>query len=200
MDSLMVTVKRIVLSSLCVAACILPASAQTTASQSESEDVEPRIIGAPGTTLIGISGFADHFLSRSRDLPLNYSIELEVAHFVSRRVAAYGGLSGAGSLGGDVEEEVSGVGASALHLFGGGRVYFTPQSMASVYAAADYWTQVTDREDGDAGSIVGKIGGQAAISSRASVFAEAGYGIGLTALRDGRVVRMLARIGVRFKW
>ncbi len=183
-----------------LAVCSSPTSAQDLITQSESEDIEPRVIGTQGTTLIGISGFADHFLSRSRDLPLNYSLELEVARFVSQRIAVYGGLSGSGSLGGDPGDEVSGIGASALHLFSGGRYYFTPLSMASLYAAADYWTQLTDREEGDAGSIVAKFGAQAAISSRASVFAEAGYGLGLTALRDGRVVRMVGRIGVRFKW
>ena len=52
--------------------------------------------------------------------------------------------------------------------------------MISLYGAGEYWAQLTQRAEQDAGSIVVKLGLHAALSSRASLFAEGGYGFGLT--------------------
>ena len=89
---------------------------------------------------------------------------------------------------------------TSLHAFGAAAYYFTPQSMASFYAGAGYWAQITARDGADRGFILGLGGIDAALSSRANVFVEGGYGIGLTKTDDGATrQRFVARLGVRVK-
>lgn len=166
-----------------------------------SEEVEPRIIGTTGTMLMGVSGYLDRFSAPDDALPVNYTLQLDVGRFVSRRIVVRGGLAGSGVFGGaEDEERATGVGAAALHVFGGASWYFTPQSLASLYAGAEYWSQITSRESGDRGVIVGRLGIQGALSSRASAFMEGGYGVGLTRDEEGETrTRMLLQVGVRVK-
>lgn len=165
-----------------------------------NEDVEPRLIARPGTTAIGLGGYADRITSEDDNLPLNLSLQVDVSHFLTTHIAARGGVIGSAALGGDPDALPSGVGVPSLHGFAAAAWYFTPQSMASFYAGAGYWAQLTARDGADRGSIVGLGGIEAALSSRANGFLEAGYGFGLTRTDDGATrQRFVARLGVRVK-
>jgi hypothetical protein len=187
---------------LFVLVCAVPIEAQTTAaSDSRDEDVEPLQIAGAGTTLIGISGFFDQFFVPGRAMPANYAAELEAARFITARIAVHGGLRGAGSIGGDTTEDLpTGTGAMALHAIAGARFYFTPRSIASLYAGGEYWAQLTRRIAGDAGTAFGIAGVDGALSSRATVFLEGGYGVGLTREEGDLRRRMVGRLGVRLKF
>ncbi len=164
------------------------------------EDVEPRVVGTRGTTAIGLAGYADRITSADDDLPLNLTLQVDVGRFLTQRIAVRGGVVGTGALGGDPEARAAGVGVPALHAFGAASYYFTPRSMASVYAGAGYWAQITGRDGADRGSILGLAGLEGALSSRATVFLEGGYGVGLTRTGDGATrQRFVARLGVRVK-
>jgi hypothetical protein len=112
------------------------------------------------------------------------------------------GVLGTGSIGGDDStDEPTGPVAPALHVGGGGLFYFTPGSMVSAYAGMEYWAQVSRRTDNDAGTAVGKFGLQAAISSRASVFAEGGYGVNLRRGDEGETItRIVGQLGLRIRF
>ena len=165
-----------------------------------SEDVEPRVIGTPGTTAIGLAGYADRISSEDDNLPLNLTLQVDVSRFLTKRIAVRGGVVGSGALGGDPDALPAGVGVPSLQAFASANWYFTPQSMASVYAGAGYWAQITARDGADRGSILGLAGLEGALSSRATVFLEGGYGIGLTKTEEGATrQRFVARLGVRVK-
>jgi hypothetical protein len=175
--------------------------AVTTLVQPE-EEIEPRTIGTSGTTLIGFSGFIDRFSSSEIALPTNYTAYVDVSRFITKRIVARFGVAGAGRFGGEEDDDLpTGPGAMAVHGFGGAHYYFTPESMVSFFAGAEYWAQITRRSDAKAGAVVGKGGLQAAVSSRASVFLEGGYGIDLTKGEDDEIVsRFVGQIGIRLKF
>lgn len=179
-----------------------PAGTRAQTTTQSSEEVEPRIIGTAGTMLTGFSGYIDRFFSSERGLPFNYSMQIDVGRFVSRHLVVRGGMRGSGSVGGDDAEDLAtGQGAPALHAFAGVLHYFRPQSMASFYAGADYWGQITKRNGLDAGTIVGVAGLQGALSSRVSLFLESGYGAALQKNDDDvRVTRIIGQVGVRLKF
>jgi hypothetical protein len=191
-----------------IAAAALSLAASTAhAQQPESrpvpEDIEPRTIGTTGTMLIGVSGFIDRFHSPEQQLPLNLTAHVDVGRFVTPRIVLRGGLAGSGSFGGDDAEELArGQGVAALHAFVGGAYYFRPQSMLSLYAGGDYWAQLTQRgEVPEAGSVVGLLGVQGALSSRAHVFIEGGYGMALSLdVDEVRPRRVVGRVGFRLKF
>jgi len=165
-----------------------------------NEDVEPRVIGTRGTTAIGLAGYADRISSEDDNLPLHLTLQVDVSHFLTRRIAVRGGVVGSGALGGDPDNVATGVGVTSLHAFAAANYYFTPGSMASFYAGAGYWAQLTARDGPDRGAVLGLGGLEAAVSSRASLFMEGGYGIGLTRTDDGATrQRFIARLGVRVK-
>ena len=198
-----------------VIGCAAPSAAQVTGSAdarpegvtpaedrpvTPNEDVEPRVVGVRGTTAIGVAGYADRIASEDDNLPLHLTLQVDVSHFLTTRIAVRGGVIGSGALGGDPDGVATGVGVTALHAFGSAACYFTPGSMASFYAGAGYWAQITARDGPDNGSILGLGGMEAALSSRANVFVEGGYGIGLTKTDAGATrQRFVARIGVRVK-
>ena len=170
---------------------------------SVEEDVEPRIIGRPGTTLIGFSGFADRAFSTETLMPLNYVVQADAVRFVTGHLAIRLGAAGSGSLGGSEDDQAAlpaGTGAPALRAFGGGIYYLRPKSMISLYGAGEYWAQLTQRSEKDAGAIVFKLGVHAAVSSRASLFVEGGYGVGLTrGTGDELVTRLSGQVGFRLR-
>jgi hypothetical protein len=176
------------------------AQTPTTSAASASEETEPRLIGTNGTTMIGAAGYVDRFSSSEDTFPTNYTLHVDVSRFVTSRIAIRGGFVGTTSVG--TEEDLpKGPGASALHALVGGVYYFTPRSMASLYAGGEYWAQLTQRATSDAGVIVGTGGVQGLVSSRASVFIEGGYGIGLTRGDEGELrSRIVGRAGVRLKF
>lgn len=175
---------------------------QAQSSTPRNEDVEPRVIGSKGTTLVGISGNFDESFSSAQRLPINYSVQVDVGRFVSDAFVLRGGVRGTGSVGGDDSENLpTGSGAAALHGFAGLLYYLTPRSLISLYTGAEYWAQVTQRDSRDAGSIVGTFGVQGALSSRASIFVETGYGVGLRKNTDDiRVTRIVGQVGVRLRF
>jgi hypothetical protein len=164
--------------------------------------VEPRIIGATGTVMAGFSGNIDSSFSSERDLPFNYSVQVDVSRFVTNAVVFRGGFRGSGSVGGDDADELAtGQGVPSTYAFGGLLYYFTPKSIVSVYTGADYWAQLTQRDGSDAGAIVGIAGVQGLLSSRVSLFLEGGYGAALQKNDDDvRVTRIVGQIGVRLKF
>src|SRR5688572_296209 len=159
------TLTRTVTAVWIVLACTATAHAQSVPTT--SEDIEPRVIGTTGTMLVGLSGYLDEFFSSERRLPLNYSAQVDVGRFLTKAFVVRGGLRGSGSVGGDASEDLAaGSGAPALHAFAGLLHYLTAQSLVSVYAGAEYWAQLTQRRSPDAGSVVGTLGVQGALSSR----------------------------------
>jgi hypothetical protein len=190
-----------------VVAAVVPSRAQVTGNAdapapavTPNEDIEPRVIGTPGTMALGLSGYADWITSAGDNLPFNLTLQVDFSRFVTRSIAVRGGVAGAAAFGGDPDDRTDGTGQPALHAFGAGLYYFTPQSLASAYAGAGYWAPITGRDGADAGSVLGLGGVDAAISSRALVFLEGGYGVGLTKSDDGATrQRFIARVGVRFK-
>ena len=187
-----------------IALAVLTSTAMTSAQTTTqlSEELEPRIIGTAGTMVTGFSGYIDRFFSSERGLPFNYSMQVDVGRFVTRTLVVRGGMRGSGSVGGDDADELAtGQGVPAMHAFAGLLHYFTPQSMASFYAGADYWAQISQRDGADAGTIIGVAGVQGALSSRVSVFLEGGYGSALQKNDDDvRVTRFVGQIGVRLKF
>jgi hypothetical protein len=170
-------------------------------SQPTSEDLEPRTIGSAGATLVGIAGYMDKFSSSEDTFPWTYTVHVDVTHFLTDRIAIRGGLAGTGSFGGDDADQPAGIGAPALHGTAGALFYFSPLSMVSLYSGIDYWAQLTQRADSDAGSLVGTLGVQGALSSRASLYLEGGYGLGLSkGDEDETLRRFVGRIGVRLKF
>jgi hypothetical protein len=79
--------------------------------------------------------------------------------------------------------------------------YFTPEAIMSFYTSTEYWAQLTQRAGADSGSIVAQGGLQAAVSSRASLFVEAGYGARLTRGKEGELMtRIVGQVGLRIKF
>jgi hypothetical protein len=194
-----------------LASCLLllisaaAADAQSTEArppQADTEETEPRIIGRAGMTMIGFSGFADRAFSTVSLMPLNYTVQADGLRFITGHIAVRFGVAGSGSIGGDdADSRPSGTGVPALRAFAGGLYFLRPKSMLSPYAGAEYWAQLTERAGKDSGSIVGKLGLQAAVSSRTALFAEGGYGLGLTKGPDEeRVTRIVAQIGFRVRF
>jgi hypothetical protein len=150
--------------------------------------------------MIGFGGYLDRVYSSERLLPLNYTLQIDVSRFVSKRVVVRGGLTGSGSAGGDdPEDRPTGIGAPALHASGGLFFYLKPQSMWSPYAGAEYWIQLTQRADDDRGAVIGSLGLEGAVSRRLGIFMEGGYGLGLTG-PDEQTNRLVARVGMRLKF
>lgn len=175
-----------------------PADGQA-AAVTPNEDIEPRIVGAPGSMSVGIGGYGDQVRS-DETRPFNLTLHVDVTRFLTAKIAVRGGVVGSGTIGGDPDVLPAGVGMPALNAFGAGLYYFTPRAIASVYAGAGYWAQITARDGPDRGSVLGIGGIEAAVSSRATVFVEGGYGADLTRTDDdGTRQRIMGRIGVRLK-
>lgn len=166
-----------------------------------SEDVEPRTIGDTGTTLIGFSGYVDRYFSSERGMAANYTTQFDIGRFVTPTLVARGGIAGSGSLGGEDTDTSAGIGVPALHLSAGLLHYFTPRSMLSLFAGGEYATALTRRDATERGSLMGLFGIQGALSARASVFVEGGYGIALMRGEDDEALsRTAGRIGLRLKF
>jgi hypothetical protein len=199
------TIGRALASGLLLFASLTTAEAQSpeaAAPQANTEEIEPRIVGRAGTTTIGFSGFVDRAFSTTSLMPLNYTVQAEGLRFITGHIAARLGAAGSGSLGGDeADARPTGTGAPALRAFVGGMYFLRPKSMISPYAGAEYWAQLTQRSGKDAGSIVGTFGLQAAVSSRTALFAEAGYGFGMTRGSENELVtRIVGQIGFRVRF
>ncbi len=195
------SITALVLAFLVGAASAVHAQTESAPEQARTEETEPRSVGSPGMLMVGVSGYLDRFFSSEETFPTNYTAQVDVGRFLTRRFVVRGGIAGTGSYGGDESESAAtGVGAPALHAFGGLLLYFSPQSMVSFYSGAEYWAQLTRRADRDAGSVLAALGLEAAMSSRVNVFMEGGYGVELTAGDAGeRRWRLIGRVGIRLK-
>ena len=191
-----------------VTVCLLGApGAATVFAQSRpvapSEEIEPRIVGAPGTTMIGVAGFVDRFFSPEEVLPASYIVQVDGARFLTNRFAVRVGIAGTGTFGGESDDDGhSGARAPSVHGLGGVFFYFTPRSLLSLYLGSEYWLQITRRPAAisDNGSVVGKAGIQGTLSSRASFFVEAGAGAALTRGSEGELLtRFVGQVGLRIK-
>lgn len=188
----MAHVRSIVMLFVLGLAPIAPAFAQ--------EDLEPRVVGSSGVMSLGVSGFVDKRMSSVDSFPFNLTAQVDVTRFVTNTLAVRGGLVGSASLGGD-EDEPSGTAAPALHVTAGGLHYWTPQKMASLYTGGEYRLQVTERIDGDAGSVFGIAGFEAALSSRTRVFVEGGWGVDVSLDdQDQRQTHIVGEIGFRIRF
>lgn len=164
------------------------------------EEIEPRVVGASGTMMAGVSGFIDKFSSSEDDYPWRVALYFDVSRFVTSKIAVRGGLVGATTFQ-DEDDESSGSSASSIHGFASVLYFFTPQSMASFYSGAEYRAQLNRRADRDAGTLLGVAGVQAMLSSRAGLFVEGGYGIRLTDGDEGeKLTRLTGQIGVRIRF
>jgi hypothetical protein len=164
------------------------------------EDIEPRVVGGRGTMSVGVSGFVDRFASTEETFPTQATVHVDVSRFVTGRFAVRGGLIGSAAFGGD-EDAATGPGTPALDALGAVLYYFTPQSLASFYAGAEYRAPLTGRADKEAGSALGLAGVHATISSRASIFIQGGYGARLTRGDEGELqTRITAEVGFRIKF
>jgi hypothetical protein len=201
------SLRRALRSALLVSAIAIarPAFAQTEVAPppaATTEELEPRVVGAAGMLTMGFAGFVDRFNSTETLYATNYTAQVDVERFVTRRIAIRFGVLGSGGIGGDdTADQPTGPGTAAVHVGGGGLCYFTPDSMVSAYAGLEYWAQVTHRAANDRGTAVGKFGLQAAISSRASVFVEGGYGINLRRGDEGETItRIVGQLGLRIRF
>ena len=169
--------------------------------ENADEEIEPRIVGKRGALLLGFSGYVDKFSSSEDRLPALFTVQTDAVWFFTNRIAVHGGLVGTSSLGGDSDDYAEGFGVPALYAFGGALYYFTPQSMASLYAGGAYRAQLTQRADTDAGAFIAKGGFQGAMSSRVSVFLEGGYGFGFTrGEEDELITRFVGSVGMRVRF
>jgi hypothetical protein len=165
------------------------------------EDLEPRTVGGRGVTTIGLAGFIDKYASNETTFPTHASLHVDIGRFLTSRFAVRGGLLGATTFGDPDDDVTTGPGAAALHALGSVQFYFTPQAMVSFYTGAEYRAQLTRRADKDAGTLLGLGGLQATVSSRASVFVQAGYGARLSRGDEGEwQTRITGEIGFRFRF
>jgi hypothetical protein len=185
---------------LCVAAALV--MLVTVTSSAQTEETEPRVIGGGGVTSVGFSGFIDRFTSSEALFPWHVTAHVDVTRFLTNRIAVRGGLIGSTLFAGDdADERATGPGAASLEAAVAGLFYFTPEAMASLYTGGEYRAPLTSRAERDAGTLLGKAGVQAAMSSRASVFLEGGYGARLTRGDDDELqTRIVAEIGFRIKF
>ena len=192
------------------AVCPAPAAAQADAPMTgaQQEELEPRVIGQRGQTLIGFSGSMGRFFSSEDLMAGTYNVQVDGHWFLSRRVALRFGVVGTGTFGGgdDSSDETSeddggDPSATGLEALGGALFYFTPGSMWSFYTGGEYRLSITERTSDDLGSVNGLVGLQGALSSRAAFFLEGGYGMRLRRDDEGEVLtRMVGLVGVRFRF
>lgn len=187
---------------VCVALCgdAVPSRAQD-AAPAASEELEPRVVGAAGVTTIGLSGFIDKVSSSEDVFPWRATAQFDLTRFVTRRFAARIGLIGSTSADGLDDDERIGAAAPAFFATAAALAYLTPSAVLSPYFGLEYRARLTDRPARDAGVTLGLAGAQAALSSRASMFVEAGYGIDLTRGSDDELrTRFVTTFGVRIRF
>ena len=191
---------RILVVTVALCCCAVPSRAQDTAPP-VSEELEPRVVGAAGVTTIGLSGFIDKVSSPEDVFPWRATGQFDLTRFVTRRFAARIGLVGATSADGLDDDERIGAAAPAFFATAAVLAYVTPSAVLSPYLGLEYRARLTDRPAKDAGVALGLAGAQAALSSRASMYLEAGYGVDLTRGSDDELrTRFVTMFGVRIRF
>ena len=186
-----------------LAAAMLAVTGAASPAFAQSEDVEPRVIGRRGAALVGMSGSLSRFFSSEEVIAGHYTIQADGHWFVFEKIAVRAGVVGTGHFGGSSsdDEDDAGPGAGSLEALGGALYYFTPQSIWSLYGGVEYRARLTERIAGDSGTVNGIAGLQGAISSRASLFIEGGYGMRLNRGDEGELLtRIVGQVGVRVRF
>ena len=159
------------------------------------------MVGAAGVTTVGLSGFVDKVSSSEDVFPWNATAQFDLTRFLTRRLAARIGLVGSTSADGLDDDERIGAAAPAFYATAAALVYLTPSAVLSPYLGTEYRGRLTQRPEKDAGIVLGLAGLQASVSSRTSVFAEAGYGLDLTRGSEGELrTRFVTSFGVRVRF
>ena len=172
------------------------------AASAQTEEIEPRVVGAAGAMTLGVSGFVDRLMSSEDTFPLNVTMHVDVTRFLTGHIAVRGGVIGSAAFAeDDADDEPVGPGGAALHGAAAAFFYFTPRSLVSPYGGVEYRAQLTDRPESDAGALLGKGGLEATVSSRVLVFIEGGYGARLTRGEDDELqTRIVAEVGFRIRF
>lgn len=188
-----------------VMGCTTEASAQNAVAPpaATGEEVEPRIIGHTGVTLLGVSGTMSRFFSTEQLMAGTYTVQVDAHRFIFSKVALRFGVVGTDAFGvaDDDDDSSTSTSTTALEAIGGALYYFTPESIWSFYAGGEYRARLTSRFSGDAGSAGAIAGLQGALSARASFFVEGGYGLRLRRGDEGELqTRIIGLAGVRFRF
>lgn len=186
-----------------VMGCVNDASAQSSVAPPAAigEEVEPRVIGQTGVTLLGVSGTMSRFFSAEQLMAGTYTVQVDAHRFILSKVALRFGVVGTGAFGVAADDDRAGTSTTALEALGGALYYFTPESIWSFYAGGEYRARLTSRVSGDAGSAAAIAGLQGALSARASFFVEGGYGLRLRRGDEGDLqTRIVGLAGVRFRF
>lgn len=182
-------------------ATAIPTLASAQSTPSIDEELEPRVVAAAGVTTLGLSGFLDKVSSSEDAYPWNATAQFDLTRFLTRRLAARIGVVGSTTADGLEDDERIGAAAPAFYATAAALVYLTPGAVVSPYLGTEYRARLNERPDKDAGIVLGLAGFQASISSRASVFAEAGYGIDITRGSEGELRRrFVTSFGVRVRF
>jgi hypothetical protein len=165
------------------------------------EVLEPRVVGAAGVTSLGLSGFIDKVSSSEDAFPWRATGHIDLTRFLTRHLAVRLGVVGSSTADGLDDDERIGAAAPAFHATMAALAYVTPGAVISPYLGTEYRARLTDRPEKDAGAVLGIGGVQAALSSRAGVFVESGYGIDLTrGSHDELRTRFTTSFGVRIRF
>jgi hypothetical protein len=191
-----------------VVGCTSEAFAQNSVAPAAAtaEEVEPRIIGHTGVTLLGVSGTMSRFFSSEQLMAGTYTVQVDAHRFILSKVALRFGVVGTDAFGAaddddDDDDSSTSTSTTALEAIGGALYYFTPESIWSFYAGGEYRARLTSRFSGDAGSAGAIAGLQGALSARASFFVEGGYGLRLRRGDEGELqTRIVGLAGVRFRF
>ncbi len=114
----------------------------------------------------------------SREFQGIYFGQWDIGYFATERVV----LKVGNNFNGEIN---SGEATPSVGLNTGLSFYLSPQSTSSAYVDALYSTQLTNRPEGDVGSVIGKVGVQSVVGSGASIFMEGGYGFSLKEASNG---------------
>ncbi len=183
--------------------CVTDAFAQSSVAPAAAagEEIEPRVIGHTGVTLLGASGTMSRFFSSEQLMAGTYTVQVDAHRFIFSKVALRFGVVGTDAFGVADDEDSATTSTTALEALGGALYYFTPESIWSFYAGGEYRARLTRRFSGDAGSAGAIAGLQGALSARASFFVEGGYGLRLRRGDEGDLqTRIVGLAGVRFRF
>lgn len=198
------TPRRFPLAACLVSAALCSAPAGAAAQENTlplGEALEPRVVAVGGATTIGLSGFADKVSSSEDVFPWTATAHVELMRFLTRRLALRVGLLGSTTADGLEDDERTTAAAPAFHASAAALFYVTPGALLSPYAGVEYRSRLSERPATDAGTVLGLTGLQVTVSSRASVFVEAGFGGDLTRGDEGELrTRFVSAIGVRIRF
>ena len=188
-----------------IVACALSATVFVASSAyAQAPAPAQRVVGRSGATQLELSGSFDRWYTSSQsDTPTNYFITFGVGKFLSDGFLINGRVSGSGQFGGPESDPEFDFGGPSLYGEFGVKYYFSPQNTTSGYVGGLYSAALTNRQDGDNGSVLGTFGAQTAISPSASFYYEVLYGVALSTPSFGgfesdRLQRFGMQFGLRF--